>query len=200
MKIQSAILTLTILSAFVLPFSLVAISRVNADMTGNCFLSKTKIYAVITNYLNMDVPMDQNVTATAGTTDMTVNQIEFVWQDPNGTVVFNDTVKVSGPLTTPEVPPSNIPSQAVNWANDNPGVKYLYAQDTQMPNATGTWCVKALFYAQCEHGQCQCHGSDVVQVKATSFTQVPENPAIVTLGAAAALLLAMGLYRKKNQK
>jgi hypothetical protein len=148
----------------------------------------------------MDVPMDQNVTATAGTTDMTVNQIEFVWHDPNDTVVFDDMIKVSGPLTTPDVPPSNIPPQAVSWANDNPGVKYLYAQDTQIPNSTGKWCVIALFYAPVEHEQCQCKGSDVVQIRATSFIQVPENPMIATLGAAAAVLLSLGLYRKRKQE
>lgn len=197
MKIKSAVLTLTFISALVLPFSLYAISLVKADGYGSWDPIKTPGYAVITNYFGTNVTLDQNVSATAGTTDMSVYQIEFRWHNASDVVIFDDIVKVSGPLTTPTVP-ANVPQQVTSWANDNPGVTYLFAQDTQTPNSTGDWGVQALFYASGGHLQGQ--GSDIVEIKAVSFTPIPENPAIGTVGAAIALLLALGLHRKQKRK
>ncbi len=196
MKTKSAILAFTFISALILPLSLCAISQVRADGYGSWSPIKTNGYAIITNYFGTNVSMGQGVTATAGTTNMDVYQIEFRWQDPNDAVIFDDKINVSGPLTTPDVPASNIPQQVTDWANENPGVTYLFAQDTQMPNSTGAWGVQALFYAPGGHLQGQ--GSDIVQIKAVSFVQVPENLVMATLGAAIALLLAVGLFRKRK--
>jgi len=146
-------------------------------------------YAITTNWHKIEIPLGALVVATAGTTDLTILTVTFRWHAPNGTVIFQDTVNVVGPITTPTVPP-NVPQEVIDWANANPGVQYLYAQSThEIPTTldiVGDWGVQAFFQ---ELGGRQKAGvSDVIQIRATSFNVVPEAP----IGTTAILLSMFG--------
>lgn len=198
MKIKSAVLTLTFLSALILPFSLFAVSQAKAaNGYGSWSPIQNPGYAIITNYFGQNVPLGSSVIATAGTTDLTVYKIEFKWHNATDGLIYDVNVTVSGPLTTPAVPP-NVPKQVIWWAGNNTGIQYLYAQDAEIPNSAGDWGIQAFFYAP--GGGIQGEGSDLIAIKATSFNVIPEVPIIGTAGAAIAMLLGLGLYRKRKQK
>jgi len=156
---------------------------------------KNSGYAVTTNWHGVDVPGGQVVVVTAGTTDMSVTTIRFIWRSPDGnTVVWNETVPVSGPLVAPAVP-VNAPQEIVDWANSNNGVRYLYAQNSHAPSEVGDWGVQAIFLRTLRtRGNAQI---DFV-VRATSFNLVPETP-WGPVAIAATFLGALGLFvfRKK---
>jgi hypothetical protein len=198
LKIKTAVLTLTFISALILPFSLFAISQAKAtNGYGSWSPIKNPGYAIITNYFGKNVPLGTSVIATAGTTDLTVYKIEFKWHDASNNTIFDVYVNVLGPLTTPTVPP-NVPQQVINWANDNPGIQYLYAQNAQIPSSVGDWGIQAFYYAP--DGSIQGQGSDIVAIKATSFNVIPEIPIIGTAGAAVAMLLGLGFFMTKRRK
>jgi len=201
LKIKSAVLALTFISALILSFSLFAVSQAKAANNGNGYGSWSPItnpgYAITTNYFQQNVPLGASVIATAGTIDLTVYKIEFKWHNATDGLIYDVNVTVSGPLTTPAVPP-NVPKQVIWWAGNNTGIQYLYAQDAEIPNSPGDWGVQAYFYAP--GGNIQGQGSDIVQIKATSFNVIPEIPILGTAGAAIAMLLGLGLYRKRKQK
>lgn len=199
MKVKSVVLALTFMSMLIFPLSLVLISHVNAPPGYGAWSPiKQTGYAVITNYFGMNVPLGQSVIATAGTTDLDVYQIEFRWHNATDAVIFSAIVPVSGPLITPAVP-SNVPQQVINWATDNPGTPYLYAQNAQIPNSVGDWGVQAFFYAEGGHLRGTSDGG-IISIRATSFNAIPEIPLIGTAGAAIAMLAGLGLYIKRKQK
>jgi hypothetical protein len=138
-----------------------------------------------------------DVVATAGTTDLTIEHVTFRWQDPDNSTVWEETVAVSGPLTTPNVP-SDIPPEVQEWANDNPSVDYLYAQSTYAPNIVGDWGVQAFFIGP--DGTTKAGLDYVVQIRATSFNVIPEVPIIGTAGAAIAMLAGLGAFMKRRGK
>jgi len=164
-------------------------------------------FAVTTNWHGIDVPIGQPVTATAGwapelipenslVKHVEVKKVEFVWHYPNGTVAFSETIPISGPLVTPNVPPDPIPPEIIEWAEKYPEVEYWYAQNTQIPDVLGDWGVQAIF-----RNTVQTCGknSDTVRIRATSFNVVPEVP----FGTAVILLSWIGLLgvfvtRKKH--
>jgi len=149
-------------------------------------------YAVTTNWHGIDVPLGASVTAWAGTTDSTVEKVEFIWKDADGNVVRDEMVTVDATLdkyTTPAVPPG-APPEIVDWAQKpmNWGITIWYAQDTY-PSVTdplGDWSVKAKFINA--FGQTVSSESDSFPVRATSFNVVPE----VSFGTIAILIAMFG--------
>jgi hypothetical protein len=135
-------------------------------------------YAATTDWHGTDVPVGENVTATAGTIDLNVTHIRFIWHDPNDTIVQDVFVDVLN-LTTPEVP-DNVPQEVIDWAEENPGITYLYAQSWYEPDAVGEWGIQAIFYNITSE-----RGNSTTRIRATSFNAVPEVPygtiAIVTM-------------------
>jgi NADH:ubiquinone oxidoreductase subunit 5 (subunit L)/multisubunit Na+/H+ antiporter MnhA subunit len=154
-------------------------------------------YAVTSNYQGVDVQIGTNVTVTAGTTDLTITTIVFRWHDPTDNVVFEDEVAVSGPLTTPAVP-LNVSQHIIDWASDNPGKQYLYAQSTHTPEIIGDWGVQAFFIGP--DGKTQSGVEDVVQIRSTSFNVVPEVPVIGSAGAVVAMVLGLGFFMQRKKK
>ena len=151
-------------------------------------------YAVTTNWHGTDVPGGQEVIVTAGTTDANVKTINFTWKTPGGVIVWSEIIPVSGPLVTPAVP-GNVPQEVVDWANNNHGVTYWYAQSSHTPTEAGDWGVQARFL-----GTVRVRGNSQVDfvVRATSFNLVPETP-WGPIAISATLLGALGLFvfRKK---
>lgn len=152
-------------------------------------------YAVTTNWHGIDVPAGQEVIVTAGTTDPNVKTINFTWKTPGGVTVWSEIVPVIGPLVAPDVPPYKVPQEVVDWANNNHGVTYWYAQSSHTPTEAGDWGVQARFL-----GTVRVRGNSQVDfvVRATSFNLVPETP-WGPIAISATFLGALGLFvfRKK---
>lgn len=130
-------------------------------------------YGVTTDWHGEYVPAGSLVNATAYTTDLDVTQVEFIWKDPNETVVYdvNVTVKEDG------------------WYKGN---RVLWANNTQTISAPlGDWGVQALFYN--EWGHIRGQDSQIVAIRATSFEAVPEVP-FGTIAAILAFFGALALY------
>jgi hypothetical protein len=176
---------------------IVGASIVHADGYKGWSPIKTTGYAVISNYQGIDVPLYQDVVVTAGTTDMSITNIVFRWEDPSDNIVWEDNVTVLGPLTTPAVP-SNVHQEVIDWANTNTGVDYLYAQSTHAPDIVGDWGVHAYFIGP--DGSKKAGLEDVIQIRSTSFNVIPEVPIIGTAGAAIAMLLGFGFFGLRRKR
>ena len=179
-----------LLAAFIaLAISALAVTAVFAQWP-----AITTGYAVTTNWHGTDVPGGQEVIVTAGTTDANVKTINFTWKTPGGVIVWSEIIPVSGPLVTPAVP-GNVPQEVVDWANNNHGVTYWYAQSSHTPTEAGDWGVQTRFL-----GTVRVRGNSQVDfvVRATSFNLVPETP-WGPIAISATFLGALGLFvfRKK---
>jgi len=150
-------------------------------------------YAVTTNWHGLDVPIGQNVTATAGTTDLGVTIVRFKWHNPSNITVRDWNVSVSGPITTPTVPPPPIPQEISDWAGNNTGIPYLYAQDWYIPDAVGDWGVQAIFY-NATHAK----SNQTIKIRATSFNAVPEVP-FGTIAIMLSMLGALSVFAIKKK-
>lgn len=158
--------------------------------------AKNAGYAVTTNWHGVYVPIGQTVVATAGTTDLKVTKIEFIWRDPADRIIWVESVDVSM-LITPDVPP-NVPDEVIEWANKNQGITYLYAQSAYNPNATGEWGIQAIFYnATKPVGN---KNDNFVVRKATSINVIPDAPVLGTAGLLSAMAISLGLFRFKHKK
>jgi hypothetical protein len=156
---------------------------------------KNSRYAVTTNWHGIEVPGGQVVVATAGTTDLNVIKVEFIWKNASEFIVWDENITVSS-MVTHDVPP-NVPQEVVEWANDQPaGVMYKYAQSSHTPTELGDWGVQVRFFGIARRAR----GSDAEDfvVRATSFNLVPETP-WGPIAISATLLGALGLFvfRKK---
>lgn len=151
-------------------------------------------YAVTTNFHGLDILIGSNVTATAGTTDLGVTKVEFRWHDPSDNVVFDKNVSVSGPIITPNVPPSPIPDEITDWATSNPGVEYLYAQSWFIPNTVGDWGVQAIFY-----NATHARSNHTIRIRATSFMAIPEVP-FGTIAILLSMFGALSVFVIKKKK
>jgi hypothetical protein len=154
-------------------------------------------YAVTTNWHGKDVPLGSSVTATAGTTDSNVKTVEFVWKDPTKDVVRDVTVSIEGPLTSPDVPAGATP-EIIDWANNNRGVVYYYAQDTQTPNVVGDWGVQAIFHDNNgnERGRSD---NEFISIRATGFFVIPEVQ-LGALGISAIFLTGLLVFAATKRK
>ncbi|MGB9854190.1 MAG: hypothetical protein ACPLRY_05220 [Candidatus Bathyarchaeales archaeon] len=156
-------------------------------------------YAVISNYQGMDVPPGQTVWVTAGTTNLTIKSVVFVWKYPNDSKAWEETVNVIGPISTPNVP-SNVHQEVVDWANNLTGdaaVQYLYAQSVHQPTVIGDWGVQALFIGEGGHPVNSI--KNVIAIRATSFNMVPDLPVVGTAGALVTMLFGLGLFLHKKR-
>jgi len=154
-------------------------------------------YAVTTNWHGKDVPVGESVTAWAGTQDTSVTQVEFKWRDPSGELIWDVTVSLFGPYTTSNVP-SGVPEEIVEWSNKHPGFTIWYATSTQVPDLPGDWGVQAIFRDPTHVGR--GHDTTKVAIRATSFNVIPEVPIVGTVGAAAVMLLGIGLFAKRTRR
>jgi len=138
-------------------------------------------YAVTTNYHGVNVLPGTLVTATAGTTDDSVETVTFLWKYPNGTVAYTEA----------DVP---VEPNGTTWEN---GKLIYYARSSYVPVAPlGDWGVQAIFKdsGHKQHGQHE----DVVAIRATSFFVVPEvafGTVTVLLGSLGALVL---MHKRKS--
>lgn len=144
-------------------------------------------YAVTTNYHGVDVLPGTEVTAWAGTTDSEVNEVEFRWLKPDGTLSVDPPpiVRVYVSFRTPDVP-SGVPEEIIDWAEKNPSINVWYANNTQTPDILGNWTVQVFFYAP--GGHLRGKESDIIRIRATSFNVIPEAP----FGTIAILLAMFG--------
>ena len=155
-------------------------------------------YAVTTDWHGEDVLIGESVTATAGTTDSNVTQVEFRWLDPGGNVEFGGGifVDVFGPYTTPDVPP-NVPQEVIDWAVDHPGVDVWYANNIQTPEILGDWGVQALFHAG--SGNIKGQDSTIVAIRASSMNTVPEVP-FGTIAMSLSMFVILGVFTIKRKR
>lgn len=167
MKLRFAIAAISLASLFVFASTNIAQAQWPAISAG---------YAVTTNRHGQDVPLGEDVLAIAGTTDSEVETVEFRWLDPGGEEIWDVTVLVFGPYTTPSVP-NGVPQEIEDWAQDNHGIDVWYANNTQTPDVLGDWGVQALFHDP-TGGIKSLRGrnSDIIAIRATSFNTVAEVP------------------------
>jgi len=142
-------------------------------------------YAVTSDYHGVEATIETVITATAGTTDVSIKNVTFVWKYPNDTVAFED---------------ANVPV----WSNgtkypDGDGNLIFYAQSSFTPAVEGKWGIQAYF--KDSGGHLRSNGTDIIAIRATSNEIIPETSA---LGAAGALgiisiiLIWLSYKRKKN--
>jgi hypothetical protein len=162
-------------------------------------------YGVTTDWHGQDAPIGVSVTATAGTTDMSVDKVEFRWLDPEGNVEIAINVTVSDAYITPATPadpPDNwdLPDEIKEWATDNPDIPVKYAQNFQTLDEVGDWAVQAHFI-DTDHNPKSLRGrnTDIIAIRATSFNVVPEVP-YGTIAILLSMFGALGLFaiRRKN--
>jgi len=152
----------------------------------------------------------ESVTAWAGTTDDTIQIVEFVWHLPADppyyeAVQWDENETIFGSYVTPDYPP-DAPQEIKDWAalrdgSGEPGhypiVTVYYAKNgPKVPDVIGDWGVQALFH---NHHTTPGHDTTKVMVRATSFEVVPEVP----FGTIAILLSWLGILgvfalRKKH--
>jgi len=166
---------------------------VNANVAHAQWSAISSGYAVTTDWHGEDTPIGTPVTATAGTTDMSVDKVEFRWLDPDGDVETTQQVSVIGPYKTPVVP-DEVPQEIIDWANENPGINVFYAQDTQTPNEVGDWAAQVHFIDTDENPKSlRGRNSDIIAIRATSFNTVPEVP-FGTIAILLSMLGALGTF------
>jgi hypothetical protein len=149
-------------------------------------------YAITTNWHGIDTPLGSTVVATAGTTDLSVDTVKFVWHFPDNTTAFEDTVTPLTQYVAPAVP-SNVPQELIDWANAHPGTTYLVAQDSHVVNLVGDWGVQAFF-----KDDVRVRGLQVTSIRAASFNVVPEVP-LGTIVILASMFAALGIFAVKKR-
>jgi len=157
---------------------------------------KNSDYAVTTNWHGIDVPIGQVVVATAGTTDLAVTHVVFIWRNSSENIVWVDNVTVSE-LTTPKVP-DNVPDEVTRWANESQGICYKYAQSAITPMVEGKWGIQAIFYNAT--GPVNNHRENFVVKRAASVNVIPDAPVVGTAGLVSAMAFGLGLFKLKQKK
>jgi hypothetical protein len=134
-------------------------------------------YAVTTNYHGKDVLPGTLVTATAGTTNVKVENVTFKWKAPDETVVYTETV--------------NVWTNGTTWD----GKLISYAQSSYRVDIPGEWGVQAFFIG--EGGKTMAQIDYTIRIRATSFFVIPE---LATIFLAASSMLAFGAYAYRRKK
>lgn len=146
-------------------------------------------YAITSNVHGIDVPPGTPVTVTAGTLDSNVMNVTFRWHEPpdgNGPVRWEDTVPIFTDGTYGE------------WNNGTTAeIRYAENTHTLPPDVLGDWGVQAFF--RDSTGKDKANLTNVIKTKATSFNAVPDVP-YGTIGAAAVMLIALGLFVIKKRR
>jgi hypothetical protein len=139
----------------------------------------TEGYDLTTDYQGIDVPIGNEVTAYAATTDPTVYSVTFNWKDPADQVIYPDAVTDHVQIT--------YEGQTV----------YVF-ESKFTPEYVGHGSVQAHF--QGEDGKTLHDIEDVVAIKAASFNVIPELPVIGTAGASIAMMLGLAYQLKRRIK
>ncbi len=160
-------------------------------------------YGVTTNWHGEDVPIGEEVTAFAGTTDSEVTEVKFIWLDPVGNPVseLEETVPVGSGILTPTVP-SGVPQEIADWAWDNQGIIVYYAISSPItPDVIGDWAVQANFLdAEGEPVKMlRGRNSDIVAIRATSMNVTSEVP-FGTIVISISMLGALGAFTLKRKR
>jgi hypothetical protein len=161
------------------------IASVNAPLT-----TLNSGYAIWTNYHGINIPGGTEVTATAGTTEHpdssahnklpNVTAVRFRWMPP-GLPDFNSSLKT---LTW----------DGTTYYN---GWPVYTANDTQALDVLGDWGVQAWFYDT--DGKLR-NETGIEKIRAVSVNVIPDIPVAGTAGAAAVMLLVLGLYWHMKKK
>lgn len=141
-------------------------------------------YAIWTDYHGIDIPPGTEVTATAGTTEH---------PDSSAHENFPDVTTVRFRWMPPGLPDFNSSLKTLTWngtAYYN-GWRVYTANDTQALDVFGDWGVQAWFYDS--EGNLR-NQTGVVKIRAVSVNVTPEIPVVGTAGAAAVMLLVLGLF------
>lgn len=157
-------------------------------------------YAVTTDWHGKNAPLGQSVIAWAGTTDSTIDGVEFRWLDPSGDIALTPQRKpIVGSFVTPDYP-LGATQEMIDWGNSNPGVSVYYATDTQILNMLGDWAVQTNFYEENPVQTLRGKNSDIVRIRATSINVVPEVPfgTMAILLSMLGALVAFGAKRKHD--
>lgn len=181
---------LSIISALIFLYVVTSVNMAKAQWS-----AISSGYAVTTNWHGQEVPIGQSVTAWAGTTNQKVYQVEFLWKNQTGHIVFAVNVTNIVSYTTPEYP-AGAPEEISEWATNKTGITVYYVNNTQIPNSIGEWGVQARFYASGGHicGQ----GSDIIKIRSTSFNVIPDAPVVGTAGIIVAMFLGFYLFKRKS--
>lgn len=176
--------------------SLLVFARVNSAQATGWSSHISRGYALTTNWRGQDVPIGQSVVATAATTDSVVKKVQFRWLDPDGNPFWDENVTVSAvPLITPAVPP-NVPWEVIDWATNNPGVTYWWAQSTHTPLVLGDWGLKAVFH---DTTKLKGHRYVTFVIVHTSFNVLPEVP-FGTMVILLSMFGALGVFATKRKR
>ena len=139
-------------------------------------------YGVTTNYHGIEVPLETEVTAYAGTTNVgDIDHVKFRWLPPDG----SDPIVITGTHSGSDTTWSGGPIEV--WTS------------TYEPDEVGDWGVQAIFYDQEGHGRGPLpqEGHEKIAIRAQSFYAVPE---VATIAAILAMFGALGLFAIKKKR
>lgn len=180
-RMKSKIISIVVLLASLL----VSLPRVQAtfDWSGTSINSG---YAVTTDWRGTEVPLEEEVTAWAGTTDDSIVEVKFRWVKPDGTdwwVLGNDEGE--------EVWPASSGQMVHEWTSS--------VTPIDPSTDLGDWGVQAVFYDSEAHGVGPIpEQPGKVTVRARSFFAVPEVP-IGTVAVVVAMFGALGFFALKRK-
>jgi hypothetical protein len=163
-------------------FLLIAIAFITI-LVGMVFAAAASLgsgYAVTSNWQGVDVPVASDVTVTAMTTDPTITQVAFLWENPGGQIVWNEIIDVHPNGTTYN------------------GKLVYYADSTHDPADLGDWGVHALFLDS--DGKTIQGIENVIAIRSTSFNVIPEIPILGTAGASIAMVAGFTYKMKRKPK
>jgi len=142
-------------------------------------------FAVTSNISGPVSPQGTPVTITAGTLDPDVELITIRWYGPDGEVFHEDM-------------PSVYTNGTVGQYADGTTALVKYAQSTYTPNVHGEWNVKVIFH-NAKGGSNVADFSLPLDIRQNfPIFVVPETP-LGTIGAVAAIALALGLFMVKKK-
>jgi len=137
-------------------------------------------YAVTTDWHGELVPLGEEVTAWAGTTDYSIVEVKFRWLRPDGTQAWIDVET----------------EYTEEWWAD------LHVHEfsaTRTPDEEGDWGVQAVFYGPNGNGKGPIPDQpEKVAIRARSFFVIPEV-AIGTVAVIVAMFGALGLFALKRK-
>jgi len=152
-------------------------------------------YAVTTNYHGITVNIGSPITATAGTTNLNVLQVEFLWMDPGKNIHRDVTVSLLEVSRTTYPWPGPINDEIIQWCDSQSStLHYKFAQDTlpgELLDEAGDWTVQAHFLNTGEKPE--------DRIRATSWMSIPEAP-LGTITILLGMFGALSLYLTTKRK
>ena len=143
-------------------------------------------YAVTTDWHGMEVPLEEEVTAWAGTTNDSIVEVKFRWMKPDGTDWWE-----YGTYEGSQEWPVGSGQIVYEWTSSVTPIDPL--------TDIGDWGVQAVFYNGEGHGVGPIpEQPGKVAVRARSFFSVPEVP-IGTVAVVVAMFGALGFFALKRK-